>query len=704
MKLSFRSKWVLAFILAASVYSFGILLFACIQANTFWSVNLPLRNVQHLDGNEWAATPIYSSKFSGWLLYIPTDSSANPKVSDVRVMDANGELGPAHSRHADIVTLGAGLYSYWEHMLRFSTRDNLPPVMASGRLSISVAAAPRLLPVYVWVALLGAIAIVFIIYVRFRSAVFWKQVRVWPAITAFALFYYGWLLFHIPVGVGLSPDSYTYLLFHPDRTAGYPLLIHLLIVIGSPYYIVLAQFLLAAVAISFFSRELESTFSPIIVSIIAVLLVIKGDINALHYFLLTDSIAFSSVLVLTTLWLRFIRAQTPVVAWSIMVVLIISVLIRPALFALVVPTILLAVCFYRRSKVPAVILTFACIIAPFANVPLQWIAARALEHSDLDHYVQTVYADDSDGYHTPFWQVDGRVDDLILGESLLQEVRFAITADQPTQYPQLTRAIVAARDKVQGEFYKSDKWQKKYEIYESTHQDGVVSNVVGQALEKKCSPSLQVCAREWYVSLDKLKRVISFETIEAHPMACLYLTEIKLMHAATETMMGYWARGNVTTYSGSGAITPFVWHKRYGLDFSEFNIARPFFIESDIDAVMKPLLPWLFVGSIVYGAFFVLLLFKVLPFDKRIFSIGIISIAGVSYTLLVCLLAPPIDRYGVPAAPLYLTVLFGTVDIVLQGITQHSDRIRSICMRVHRNASAVASDTLRRIRSRQYRQ
>jgi len=691
MNLSLGKKWMLAPILVVAVYSFAVLLFALLQANDSWSVKLPIKNIRHLDGKEWAATPDYSPGVSGWFLYVPTDSSADPKASNVHVFDFKGELGPAHSRHVDIVNLGGGRYSYWEHLLRFSTRDNLPPVLTPGGVSIAVAAAPQLRPAYVWVAWFGAIAVVLLAYVYLRRAGFSKYMHAWPAVLLFALGFYGHLLMHLPVGINLYQDSLSYLLFSPFTTVGYSLLIHAMIYLGSPYYIVILQFSLAALAITYFCREFERVFFPLFALAIGLLLVIKGDTNTLHYSLLTDSLAFSSVLVLAGLWLRFTRLQHPATATLIAALLLISVVVRPALIVLAVPTAALAIYFYRSSKKSFLILAFACVVAPFANMPLQWIVAQGLDVSKIDHYINTVYSDDVSNYYSPYWHKEGRGAGILLGDMLLLQIRLAITDDQQTRYPMITHNLVKALSNTRKNFDDAGTWREQYHIFESTHNNGVANKVTLLGYLHLCSSGAHDCLQKpwpelwistWqsgkapndlYVSYDKLQKEIAIETIEAHPEAFVYVTWIKLLHAATQTLVGYWA-GQVITESSS--VTTTYWHQRYGLNFSQINTAVPSALQQKIDEWKIPLLPYVFVGAAIFCLLFPLFLFNVIPYNRRVFLLSLFSIAGVSYTLLVCLLEPPIPRYGVPAAPLYLVVLFGTLDVLIMYMTSILLRIK----------------------------
>ena len=63
----------------------------------------------------------------------PADNSSNPTRSLLRLIENGVELGPAHSAHDDIRTLGAGRFSHWSgtgganEAVRFSASDNTDP-------------------------------------------------------------------------------------------------------------------------------------------------------------------------------------------------------------------------------------------------------------------------------------------------------------------------------------------------------------------------------------------------------------------------------------------------------------------------------------------------------------------------------------------------------------------------------------------------
>src|SRR5215218_11098842 len=65
------------------------------------------------------------------------DSSGFPLRSRHVICEDNWVIGPSHSRHADIVNLGAGRFSHWESLFVFSTSDNSNP-NTNGRKYVAV--------------------------------------------------------------------------------------------------------------------------------------------------------------------------------------------------------------------------------------------------------------------------------------------------------------------------------------------------------------------------------------------------------------------------------------------------------------------------------------------------------------------------------------------------------------------------------------
>jgi pectate lyase len=75
-----------------------------------------------------------------------SDNTQNPTASTVRIFENGKELGPAHSAHADIRTLGKGRFSHWSSSLYFSSSDNTDP-RTNGRTYTYTTSAGTVAPV-----------------------------------------------------------------------------------------------------------------------------------------------------------------------------------------------------------------------------------------------------------------------------------------------------------------------------------------------------------------------------------------------------------------------------------------------------------------------------------------------------------------------------------------------------------------------------
>jgi hypothetical protein len=80
------------------------------------------------------ALPSVFSKFGefGFVADVPqlntfSDSVDHPTRSHVIVYEDGHPLGPPHSLHAEIATLGRGRFSHWGDAIAFSTSDNTDP-------------------------------------------------------------------------------------------------------------------------------------------------------------------------------------------------------------------------------------------------------------------------------------------------------------------------------------------------------------------------------------------------------------------------------------------------------------------------------------------------------------------------------------------------------------------------------------------------
>lgn len=659
-------------LVAMSFFCISVLALYFVQLRPSWTVRMSVSNVVHLDGYEWRADLVNPIPLPlRWLLYIPTDSLYHPRGSNLRVFDSTGELGPAHSLHEDIIKKGGGRFSYWLNSLRFSTRDNLSPDTAAYIRNIKMIVIPVLFPFYKWAAFVIGVYLLFLLALK---VIHTRLVQVlalgvkschqrrsigWPIVLIFACADYIHLLHTLPKGILTFSDSGSYLLFSPIVTTGYPLIIHAVIyVLGSPYYIVLIQFAVAAFAITYFCKAIEKRFSAITVIAIGVLMVIKGDTAYLSFSLLTDSFGYSIILVMSALWIGFSCQPRRRSVIGMAVLIIIAVAIRPAIIALIVPTVALTLYYFRFSKQYLFIAVTGCVLACFSNAALRAMTSPWLERGSVDHYLNTVWPLELGTDHTKFWRSAGRGTSMGVWDDLLGQVRLSITPGQRSQYPIETREIAAALATQHAAFENAKSWEEKYVIFSDVRGrqiEGVLKGLYPQTINEPdpCTVLERLCSR------------LSMETIIDHPLALPEITWIKLAHEITTTLVGSWqAEYNIesTASVGSG-----LWKERYGLSSGPFNMTSPKGIQYYLDTWIHPLLPAMFVIAIIYSMLFLLLFFRIIPHSDRLFLLSLFGMLCSTYTMMVCLMARPLYRYGMPIAPAYIFLLLGTIELLLRG-------------------------------------
>lgn len=70
------------------------------------------------------------------------DSNAQPSISTLRIFEDGKELGAAHSKHADISSIGKGKFSHWGNSLIFSASDNTNPKTNGRKYTFTTGSAP----------------------------------------------------------------------------------------------------------------------------------------------------------------------------------------------------------------------------------------------------------------------------------------------------------------------------------------------------------------------------------------------------------------------------------------------------------------------------------------------------------------------------------------------------------------------------------
>jgi MFS family permease len=106
-------------------------LFLAIVVTTFFSVvgagseaKLSVNSIRPIKGYVYVGTlPAFDPLF----IDDGSDSNEHPSRSHGMLYESGARLGPSHSLHAQIKTIGLGRYSHWKGVLYFSTSDNSDP-------------------------------------------------------------------------------------------------------------------------------------------------------------------------------------------------------------------------------------------------------------------------------------------------------------------------------------------------------------------------------------------------------------------------------------------------------------------------------------------------------------------------------------------------------------------------------------------------
>ena len=113
-----RALWGLRLLIVVTLVTIGFWLFGQRTETVFeGSAVQPVRGYLYV-------VPL---KTKNPFLEMANDSNSDPADSRARLYERHAELGPAHSLHEDIATLGRGRFSHWQDKLYFSASDNSDP-------------------------------------------------------------------------------------------------------------------------------------------------------------------------------------------------------------------------------------------------------------------------------------------------------------------------------------------------------------------------------------------------------------------------------------------------------------------------------------------------------------------------------------------------------------------------------------------------
>ena len=114
--------------------------------NDIYSAVLNQTMVQPIVGTVINMTNVNLESGSAYIIFqsftVAGDTSSAPRQSRLQIYENGKALGPAHTAHADIRTLGRGRFSHWGNSLRFSASDNSNPKTNGRTYSYKVLSAP----------------------------------------------------------------------------------------------------------------------------------------------------------------------------------------------------------------------------------------------------------------------------------------------------------------------------------------------------------------------------------------------------------------------------------------------------------------------------------------------------------------------------------------------------------------------------------
>lgn len=620
-------------------------------------------------GHQWLAKLQLELPLPG-VFVIDTDSTSTPTASRLQLTDTLGALGPAHSLHADISSVGEARYSHWSGHLRFATRDNADP-NTDGRI-YRVTYPIVVHPAALWILVLVQIALLvgFIeIYARPLRAIptpiilpFTRLYRAHGLASALCLtvgigFFWATLA-GLPYAVVTVPDSQSYVAFANFRTAGYPLFVLANIALfGSPYAVVVSQFALAALAIAYLAWVVERHYGFLVAAATCLPLLVHGSLLLYHYAIMTESLAFSLNCVFLGLGLQVLHtARSTKLVLAIAATVLASMLVRPAFIGLM-PA-LLVLLFPATSMLMrrCFIFAMATALAMGANSLVQplVVALMRTNAGDVVRHAAALNLSEAE------W--NARTPESVLGKiagfSLFGQAGFVLDAQVNTRYPELRDHLLHEVVPVQ-ELYKAGTSMEERALAAINHNNTVTWVATGAALAA-WQPGLP------YVEYDHILSRLSLEIILQRPVAFALLTMDKLAYAIRHTWLGYfWANEDLAPYLRRAADTDSMgktWISRYGLS-ADIPETAP--IPGAHVRGYFPPAAWIgpitlaFATSLI--ATWLICCVRRRAMSPTVRGLAFAAVGLVSCTLLISTVQAPLYRYGDPTGAFALFLLAGTV-------------------------------------------
>lgn len=411
----------------------GTLWLYCIPIST--STQIDTKAIASWGGHAYVAP--MANRYLGapkWILGAPSDTNQWPRSSNLRLLEDGKAIGPPHSTHADIASLGQGRYSHWADSLVFSASDNTDPAKNGRRyLARQMVSSPPELPFVLLLAGLGGLRLL-CRDSTFRIAAWMPAAAFWAGFAALAaslnIAFRSLLPWPVP-----WPDSVGYVNWWLIRTVGYPMLLHAQEAALSTWeYLPLVQLNLllagvAALAVGIVRITGSYTLAWILVATVhsaAAMLLSAAD-------LLTES-AFSALVMLHVAFMGLLFAGgSRVLAALAGVSLAAAVLVKSIGLVLVGPVLLLlAFAGPLRRNVAALVLVPALVA---------WIGPSAYNLARNGFFEGSIASGYAMGGHVA-WAIKQRLTSALPEEAALVERRIApVLAQRPARFSDLNAYI-----------------------------------------------------------------------------------------------------------------------------------------------------------------------------------------------------------------------------------------------------------------------
>ena len=341
-----------------------------------------------------------------------SDNNANPRRSQLVLIEDSVLIGTSHSSHEDIRTLGLGQFSHWQvrsaqgvtqEALIFSASDNSDP-RSNGRSyraryaiefgAIGIVAISMLslvaLAGFLWAVRSHLRRSIYVIgTVLLALAGHALQSRLWPvAVVGVASYVFWFFALAMPSVPLLNPDSHTYLTAGSIVPLGYWAYAKLVIAIGGVEILPAAQIGLWILSVfALYIALCAALRFRAIAAVCAIALLLLGTVTKYSMLALTETMFASSLILHISSVIISLKRATRVRLGMVALTAALVVLIRPAGLFVPVCTLLLFVYRFNQRQLVFVAMVLPMIISyavltiassTYRNKPAQSLAWLAL--------------------------------------------------------------------------------------------------------------------------------------------------------------------------------------------------------------------------------------------------------------------------------------------------------------------------------------